>query len=215
MSFVRESNINLPFIFALPSCVLASSTVETRKGFLNISHLLFGVQWNASFLPPRASTIRALKQRHCGKLFITSARICRQLIPDIISSAGSWAHVVDYTAQPLTVAYDGFAERENEQAKTWQAIKKSTMEMLALKMSLWVMHFLYAISSFFLHGGSERENHHPDELPTRLSSPCGFTFRRPDSQVFAALSINNLEGAENIYVRQRCWGDLETRRKTS
>lgn len=103
-------------------------------------------------------------------------------------------------------------ERKSENLASDQKVYdgNACIKNVAVSYAFPLCHFV-----FFLHGGSERENHHPDELPTRLSSPCGFTFRRPDSQVFAALSINNLEGAENIYVRQRCWGDLETRRKTS
>lgn len=103
-----------------------------------------------------------------------------------------------YTVWLFNIAEDG--RNKAKRKKLGKRSKSLRWKLLALKMSLWNMHFLYAVSFFFrLFWAVQRSNRKTFALP---SSPCGFSFHlsRPDSQVFADLrtSINNLAG--NVYL---------------
>lgn len=108
---------------------------------------------------------------------------------------------------------------KNKKKKLGKWSKSLRWKMFALKMSSWVMHFLY-VSFFFFPGWipSPRLCH-----SFAVPSPCGFFSSHSigQTQVFADInfffsafiSINNLEGAMYIYAATARWGDLETRRK--
>lgn len=146
---------------------------KTRKGFLNISPECF----LSSLKPAKLATNtninhQALKQRHCGKLFITLPGIFRQLILAFhIHPASSALHSVDYTAQLLTAfvhtASNGFKQtwrrwrrlrgEKRTKEKSWQMIKKSTMEIACIKNVRviprtpprhFLLHHLHVVSHF-------------------------------------------------------------------